>query len=668
MTSKPISYFLAVSTTLFSLALPALGQQPYTFTKVVDNSTQRPDGAGLFTLNATTTPAFDGQWVVFRDIGSADDASLQAIWSFDLKAAKFTKLVDLHSLMPGGTATFTDLHLPDSAPAVRSGTVIFLGRGTSSGQILEGLYSVPAAGGAITPVADYRSADPSGGTFSLFDSAGKQMGGFSFDGTTVAFHGQGTTLTTGIYAAKPDGSSLGLIADSAHPFSAQTAVKTFLYPMMWGSNVVLTGTDGADPATGYNGLYLGRVGGTGTVTELVNSNKALPGDPTGSFHTRFDAPFAGFDGSTVAFRATDSAAPAAAPFYGLYWTDLTSHAINKIVDVNSTLPGLGKLRAIADSGADVSLGNVLFRAADITTGYPGNGALYLWANGAATRVVGTGDTVGGKTVQVVHDPGPSALSRASFAFALEFSQTNGFAIYAATTLANYSTASYALSGPLAPGSIASAFGLALADSEASSAPPLPNTLANITLNVKDSGGVTRPAALYYAGPTQINYVIPDTTALGAATVTVAKNGQTVAAGTITVAAVAPGLFAANANGAGAAAAVAVKFPATGASTWQYAATCGTAVGSCVTSPIDLGVPGDRVFLELFGTGIRGYKTGITATIGGTAEPPTFGIQSQYPGMDQVNLPIDRSLIGRGEVDVVLTVDGVAANTVRVNIK
>jgi hypothetical protein len=34
----------------------------------------------------------------------------------------------------------------------------------------------------------------------------------------------------------------------------------------------------------------------------------------------------------------------------------------------------------------------------------------------------------------------------------------------------------------------------------------------------------------------------------------------------------------------------------------------------------------------------------------------------------VNLPIDRSLIGRGEVDVVLTVDGVAANTVRVNIK
>jgi uncharacterized protein (TIGR03437 family) len=37
-------------------------------------------------------------------------------------------------------------------------------------------------------------------------------------------------------------------------------------------------------------------------------------------------------------------------------------------------------------------------------------------------------------------------------------------------------------------------------------------------------------------------------------------------------------------------------------------------------------------------------------------------------MDQVNLLVPTSLAGRGEVDVVLTVDGVAANTVRVNIK
>jgi hypothetical protein len=37
-------------------------------------------------------------------------------------------------------------------------------------------------------------------------------------------------------------------------------------------------------------------------------------------------------------------------------------------------------------------------------------------------------------------------------------------------------------------------------------------------------------------------------------------------------------------------------------------------------------------------------------------------------MDQVNLLLDRSLIGRGEMDVVLTVDGIAANTVKINVR
>jgi uncharacterized protein (TIGR03437 family) len=623
----------------------------------------------VFTLNSTTTPAFDGQFVVFRDIGSADDASLQAIWSFDTTTAKFTKLADLHTVMPGGTATFTDLHLSDTAPTVRNGTVIFLGRSTAAGQYLEGLYSVPATGGAITAVVDYRYVDPSGGAFSLFDSGGKQMGGFSFDGATVAFHGQGTTQTTGIYTARPDGSFLAMVADSPHAFSfsGQTGLRTFLYPMISGTNVVLTGTDGADPGTGYNGLYLKMSRGTETFAELVNSTQSLPGDPSAATHLRFDAPVDGFDGTKVAFRATNAAA--SAPFYGLYWTDLASHVINKIADVNTTLAGLGSLRAIADAGLAVNQGNVLYRAADITTGYPGNSALYLWANGVSTRIVGTGDMVNGKAAQVVHDPGPAALSGANFAFTLEFSQYNGFAIYyAAATLGNSSTASYAPFAPLAPGSIASAFGQAMADTAASSAPPLPTTLANVALSVTDSAGATRPASLYFAGPTQINYVVPDATALGAATVTVAKNGLPVASGAIQVATVAPGLFAANGNGTGPAAAVAVKFPASGASTWQNAATC-AAAGNCVTAPIDLGAAGDRVYLELFGTGIRGYRTGITVTIGGTAAlAPAFGAQPQFPGMDQVNVLIPRSLIGSGDVDVVLTVDGVAANTVKINIK
>lgn len=668
---KKFATLLVTSTAFLSLTLPAPGQQPYTFTKVLDLSTQRPDRAEPFTITTITTPAFDGQWVVFRDNGARDDGSLQSLWSFDIKTAKLTKLVDLQTVMPGGTAKFTELHLLDTAPVVRNGTVVFLGRSFTT-QFLEGLYSVPAAGGAVVKVADYTTADPSGGTFSLFDSSGKQLGGFAFDGTTVAFHGQGSTQAVGIYAATPNGSSL-LIADGAHPYTAPGGkVGAFSAPLVSGVNVIMAGTDGSDPAKGYNGLYLGKAGGNGVVTELVNSTQQLPGGTNAGFHTRFDAPFMAFDGTLAAFRADDAAAPAASPLFGLYSTDLTSHAINKIADVNSSLPGLGKLKNIADQGVAVSQGNVLFRAADDTAGYPGKSGLYLWTGGTATRIVGTGDVLDGKPVQVLHDPGTGALSGAGFAFLVEFGPTNSFAIYYATpagagTVASASAASLVQNGPVAPNMIACALGQGLADSPAGSNSPA-TTLANITLSVKDSAGNTQPASLYYAGPAQINYVVPGGTALGAATVTVAKNGQTVATGTIQVAALAPGVFAANGDGKGAAAAIALKVPASGAQTGQYVATCGLAAGSCVTAPIDLGAATDQVSLVLYGTGIRGYKTGITATLGGISVNPTFAVNPQLMGIDQVTLPIDRGLIGRGDVDVVLTVDGIATNTVKINVK
>ena len=58
-----------------------------------------------------------------------------------------------------------------------------------------------------------------------------------------------------------------------------------------------------------------------------------------------------------------------------------------------------------------------------------------------------------------------------------------------------------------------------------------------------------------------------------------------------------------------------------------------------------------------------------ASLGGTAAEVLFaGKQGGLAGVDQVNLRIPRSLLGRGDVDVVLTVDGVVANTVRINLK
>ncbi|HMY71115.1 MAG TPA: hypothetical protein PLQ88_04730, partial [Blastocatellia bacterium] len=97
----------------------------------------------------------------------------------------------------------------------------------------------------------------------------------------------------------------------------------------------------------------------------------------------------------------------------------------------------------------------------------------------------------------------------------------------------------------------------------------------------------------------------------------------------------------------------------------------SATNRFVAVPIDLGPAGDQVFLIPFGTGFRAATglSNVQATVGGVQAPAVFaGAVPGLLGADQVNLRLDRSLIGRGEVDVLLTVDGKTANPVRVTIK
>ena len=91
----------------------------------------------------------------------------------------------------------------------------------------------------------------------------------------------------------------------------------------------------------------------------------------------------------------------------------------------------------------------------------------------------------------------------------------------------------------------------------------------------------------------------------------------------------------------------------------------------VAIPIDLGPETDQVFLLLFGTGIRfrSALSAVSAKIGGVDVQVTFaGAQGSFVGLDQVNASLSRSLAGRGEVDVSLSVDGQAANTLKAGIK
>ncbi len=95
----------------------------------------------------------------------------------------------------------------------------------------------------------------------------------------------------------------------------------------------------------------------------------------------------------------------------------------------------------------------------------------------------------------------------------------------------------------------------------------------------------------------------------------------------------------------------------------------------ISDPIDLGPlggssPAAQVYLCLFGTGIRGAPAGrVSVHVQGIDAPVIYaGPQSQFAGLDQVNILLPVELAGTGDAAIVLTAGGIQAPTVRVSIK
>lgn len=232
-------------------------------------------------------------------------------------------------------------------------------------------------------------------------------------------------------------------------------------------------------------------------------------------------------------------------------------------------------------------------------------------------------------------------------------------------LGNVSGASFQ-SGPVAPESIVSALGFDLATAPlGNSSATVPTTLGGTIVTVTDSTGASRQAPLFYVSPGQVNYEIPAGTASGVATVTVQSGDGVTSTAPLGIVAVSPGLF--ELNAAGLAAAFDIRVSG-GNQTYENVYQL-DASNNVIPKPIDLSPATDSVYLLLYGTGLRGAGT-TTATIGGVAVPVTFaGAQGQFAGEDQVNVgPLPQSLAGRGNVQIILTSDGIPANAVNVTIK
>ncbi len=234
-------------------------------------------------------------------------------------------------------------------------------------------------------------------------------------------------------------------------------------------------------------------------------------------------------------------------------------------------------------------------------------------------------------------------------------------------LKTISAASYAGTS-VAPESIAATFGAKLAGAVVvNTSATLSQTLGGTTLTVQDSAGVNRLGRLYFVSPGQVNFEVPAATAAGDATVTAYAGSGLVSTATVAVKNASPGIFTANGNGSGVPAALGLRVTPAGAQSPVNVFQC-NAAGVCTPAPIAMGT--DRIFIELYGTGARKRTSldNVTCTIGGVSAPVAFVGAQGVVGLDQINIEVPASLRGRGEVQLVLTVDGEAANSVTLNLQ
>ena len=265
--------------------------------------------------------------------------------------------------------------------------------------------------------------------------------------------------------------------------------------------------------------------------------------------------------------------------------------------------------------------------------------------------------------------GDSRIETAGVDYILPYWMARYYGVNAAFTVQS----SAAANSVVAPNSLASLYGSNLSATTAQ-APTTqwPTSLGGISVTVTDSAGVARAALLSYVSPTQVNLVVPAGTAPGAATFTI--QGSPNSGGTLSapgnVAAVAPTLFSADGSGTGVAAATGIRVNAGNPQLQGPVQVFQCTSTSCTGIPLDVGVD-TPVYLTFYGTGIRNRSSlqNVSVTINGITVPVLYaGPQPQYPGLDQVNVPLTLSLRSSGVSNVVLTVDGQTANTVTITVQ
>jgi uncharacterized protein (TIGR03437 family) len=198
-------------------------------------------------------------------------------------------------------------------------------------------------------------------------------------------------------------------------------------------------------------------------------------------------------------------------------------------------------------------------------------------------------------------------------------------------------------------------------------PHLPLSLGGLAVQVTDSAGVARRAGLFWvsAGWGQVNFVVPEESALGLARVTLLRGDGSRLSTHIVIADTAPG-FRTLVNCAGPAVGTAIQVFADGRQSTSPIAACKGY--DCRTLAVPM-TSGAATQARVLVSGFRHAASArdIQVTIGGKRVPVISYGPDVDPGMDQLTLAIPLSLRGLGETDLIAHVNGRVANVVRIRI-
>ena len=445
-------------------------------------------------------------------------------------------------------------------------------------------------------------------------------------------------------------------------------------------------TDGADNLyiADRNNNRIRKVDSTGVITTVVGSGE--PGFGGG-----------GFSGDGGLATEAHLKLPYGVALDGsgnLYIADSRNHRIRKVDSTGTitTIAGTGEIGFYA-GGFGGDGGPAVEALLDVPSGVAMDGAGNLYiadrgnnrirrvdSTGTITTIAGTGEPGysgdGGPALQAqLNDPIGVATDGVGNLYIAD-TGNNRIRVLTRTVLPMIGPALAAIlnaarfTPDAAPGSLQSVFGERLAlETAAASASSLPEALGSVRIEIIDSTGAARAARLLYVSPGQINFLMPAEAAPGAAVLRLRREGEDPVESALTIGAVAPGLFSANGTGEGIGAITALRVGADGSrsnpAVFRFQAASGRGFGV----PLNLGSEGDRLFLTLFGTAIRGAggAAAVRATIGDSEVPVLFaGAQGGFAGLDQVNIgPLPRNLVGAGEVNVVVTAAGTTSNTVTI---